>query len=190
MKSIWKLNTISTEKVSSYNLTHKITNFPKGKSPKMICYQLKNIADDRKWFQSQSMHILDMENILLPSIYWQYLKPFIILCNSLFGTGPECDDVSGGWWRARRGRDHRQWCAGARCVLAEVPTASTPATRDPRTRALTFAAKMWDHWSLVSRARRCVNRAVNEISWKFSQNLEKAPARAISSLRILRHQLC
>ena len=96
MKSIWKLNTISTEKVSSYNLTHKITNFPKGKSPKMICYQLKNIADDRKWFQSQSMHILDMENILLPSIYWQYLKPFIILCNSLFGTGPECDDVSGG----------------------------------------------------------------------------------------------
>ena len=70
--------------------------FPKGKSPKMIFYQLKNIADDRKWFQSQSMHILDMENILLPSIYWQYLKPFIILCNSLFGTAPECDDVSGG----------------------------------------------------------------------------------------------
>ena len=87
--------------------------------------------------------------------------------------GPEPGRV----WRAGRARDHRQWCAGARSVLAEVPTT---ASRDPRTRAATFAAKMWLHWSLVSRARRCVNRAVSEISWKFS--LERAPTGAFSFL--------
>ena len=104
---------------------------------------------------SQAMHyILDVQNI------------HVFIAIYLFESNPEYDDVSGDpepgrVWRAGRGRDHRQWCAGARSVLAEVPTT---ASRDPRTRAATFAAKMWLHWSLVSRARRCVNRAVNEIS--------------------------
>ena len=124
---------------------------------------------------SQAMHISWACKIfmcLLPSIYLKLTPSMMWWCQ--WWQGPEPGRV----WRAGRGRDHRQWCAGARSVLAEVPTT---ASRDPRTRAATFAAKMWLHWSLVSRARRCVNRAVNEILWKFTQ-MEKAPTRAFSFL--------
>ena len=127
----------------------------------MICYQLKNIADCiSKWLQvrqciSWACKILMR---LLPSIYLNLTPSVMWWCQ--WWQGPEPGRV----WRAGRGRDHRQWCAGARSVLAEVPTT---ASRDPRTRAATFAAKMWLHWSLVSRARRCVNRTATKFRESF-----------------------
>ena len=167
-------------KESCDNLTHEIKQKLSTRQTSKI--DLLSIEEycrlHQQMITSQSMRISWTCKIfmcLLPSIYLNLTPSVMWWCQ--WWQGPEPGRV----WRAGRGRDHRQWCAGARSVLAEVPTT---ASRDPRTRAATFAAKMWLHWSLVSRARRCVNRAVNEISWKFS--LEKAPTRAFSVLGLVR----